>query len=82
MIELERYSKVDNETLVKGIAPKTTDSRFKVVGYVSLAIVATLVLFTYQIGSISFSSSVERNLKVFDEEKNSDIMKAFVNFIT
>ena len=67
---------------MKGIAPQPTDSRFKVVGYVSLALVATLVLITYQVGNISFSSATERNLKVFDEDKNSETMKAFVNFIS
>lgn len=82
MIELQKYSKLDEEQLLKGLAPKTTDSRFKVVGYVSLALVATLVLITYQVGNISFSSSVERNLKVFEEDKNSETMKAFVNFIS
>ena len=59
-----------------------TDSRFKVVGYVSLAVVATLVLITYQVGNISFSSAAERNLKVFEEEKDAETMKAFVNFIS
>jgi hypothetical protein len=81
MIELEHYSKSD-EQLLKGLAPRTTDSRFKVVGYVSLAVVTTLLLFTYLVGNISFASSVERNLKVFDDEKNSETMKAFVNFIS
>jgi len=62
--------------------PKTTDTRFKVVGYVSLAVVATLVIITYQLSNVVFTDSVERNLRVFDADKNSEIMKAYVNFIS
>jgi hypothetical protein len=67
---------------MKGVSPKPTDSRFKVVGYVSLALVATLFFISYQVGNISFASSVERNLKLFEDDKNSESMKAFVNFIS
>lgn len=83
MIELQKYTKVDEEQLLKETSlPKTTDSRFKVVGYVSLAVVATLVIITYQLSNFVFTDSIERNLRVFDEDKNSEIMKAYVTFIS
>ena len=59
-----------------------TDSRIKVVGYVSLAIVASLFIITYQLSNKVVSYSLESNLRIFEEDKNSEIMKAYVNFIS
>ena len=82
MIELQKYSKVDEEQLLKTGFTKTTDSRFKFVGFVSLAIVATLAFFSYQISNINFLGNNERNLQIFEEDNNSETMKAYVNFIS
>lgn len=61
---------------------KAADTRFKVVGYVSLAVVASLFIITYQLSNAVISYSLENNLRIFEEDKNSEIMKAYVNFIS
>jgi hypothetical protein len=61
---------------------KAADSRLKVVGYVSLAIVASLFIITYQSSNALSYNSLEKNLQVFEEDKNSESMKAYVNFIS
>ena len=58
------------------------DSRFKVVGYVSLAVVASLFIIIYQLSNTVVSYSLESNLRIYEEDKNSEIMKAYVNFIS
>lgn len=81
MIELEKFSKIDEEHLLKRVTAKHTDSRLKVIGYVSLALVVSLVGITYQLGRTVFLSSDEKALKMFDGDTNSEVMKAYVNFI-
>lgn len=51
------------------------------VGYVSVALVVSLVGITYQISKTMFMASNEKNLKLFEEDANSETMKAYVNFI-
>lgn len=86
MIELQKYTtKVDEEQLLKSTSfsrTKAADSRLKVVGYVSLAIVASLFIITYQLSNTVTSYTLENNLRIFENDKNSEIMKAYVNFIS
>lgn len=42
----------------------------------------SLVGITYQIGRSTYIATDERNLQLFEEDGNSESMKAFVNFIT
>lgn len=82
MIELQKYSKIDEDQLLKRVTTKHQDSRLKVVGYASLAIVVTLVGLTYQIGRTTFLASDEKALNMFEADSNSETMKAYVNFIS
>lgn len=85
MIELQKYTKVDEEQLLKSSSfskSKATDTRFKVIGYVSLAVIASLFIITYQLSNSIVSYTLENNLRIFDDDKNSEIMKAYVNFIS
>lgn len=81
MIELQKYSKIDEDHLLKRVQGKHTDSRLKVIGYVSLAVVVSLLGLTYTLGRTMFMSSDERALKIFNDDTNSEVMKAYVNFI-
>lgn len=60
---------------------KHTDSRLKVVGYVSLALVATFVGLTYTLNRTLFLAGEERAVKTFEADTNTHSMKAFINFI-
>ena len=82
MIELQKYSKLDDERLLKSSLAKHTDSRMKVVGYVSLALVVTLVGITYQLGKTTFMQANERNLFYFEKDSQSETMKLFLNFVS
>jgi len=53
----------------------------KVIGYVSLAVVVSLVGITYQVARTIRMTSDERALSMFDSESNSAAMKAYVSFI-
>ena len=81
MIELQKYSKIDEEHLLKRVTIQHTDSRLKVAGYATLAIAVSLIGITFTLGRIVFLPSDERALKVFKSDSDSDSMKAFINFI-
>lgn len=81
MIELQKYSKLGDDNLLKRVTAKHTDSRLKVIGYVSLAIVVSIVGITWSIGRSIYLGSDERAIHQFEQDSNLPSMKAYVNFI-
>ena len=66
---------------MKRVTTKHTDSRLKVIGYVSLALVVSIAGIGFQISKSTFIATDEMNAKLFEDDANSDAMKAYVNFI-
>ena len=81
MIELSQYSKIDSDLLLKRVPREHTDSRLKIIGYVSLALVVSLVGVTYQLGRTTFLGYEEKSLRIFEDDSNTETMKAFESFM-
>ncbi len=81
LIELQKYSKEDEEHLLKRVSAQHTDSRLKVVGYATMAIVVSLIGISYTLGRTVFLPADERALRTFSRDTNSESMKAFVGFV-
>lgn len=81
LIELQKYSKEDEEHLLKRVSVQHTDSRLKVVGYATMAVVVSLIGITYTLGRTVFLPADERALKTFNGDTYTDSMKAFVGYV-
>ena len=81
MIELQKYTKIDEDHLIKRVGAHQTDSRLKVAGYVTLALTVSLLGLSFVLGRTMFLSTEERALKVFDGDSDTPSMKEFVAFI-
>lgn len=82
LIELQKYSKEDEEHLLKRVTVQHTDSRLKVAGYAVMAVAISFIGISYTLGRTVFLPADERALKTFTSDTNSESMSAFVGFIT
>lgn len=79
MIELQKYSKIDVDPF-KLTLTRHSDNRNKLINYTAGGLLAGIVLISLNICYTNVPVE-EFNMRLFENEVNSEAMKAYINFL-